>query len=283
MKLFFRLYRGCVTGYIPLSGSDGTRGFPGNMERGAQVLELLGHFLIVRRSLFSGDGERRQFLLLAMQGVIEIMRERLGFTSQDCYHQFCRLLGKIKSNYQLRELIHTQGYQEWIELAYQFAVESFQEMHVLGDSVYYILGLWAKMVSAVPYVSHSGQDSSASDPMLESYSPKVRRNNHEYYECSLVLVTNFCVCVSCQILEQYLRSRLALVPRELEQGFESFDLEDYGRVREQVEQLPAVSIHCARGAASLFKVNLSHFCYTDLSVPVCTMQRYFGERLGPSS
>ena len=176
MKLFFRLYRGCTTGYIPLSDSNSSTNFANfhaNVEKASQVLELLGSFVTVRRSLFSSDTERRHFLLLAMQGVIEIMRERLGFTNQDCYHQFCRLLGKIKSNYQLRELIHTQGYKEWIDLAYQFAVESFQEMHVLGDSVHYILGLWSKMVSAVPYVHHSGQDSNASDPMLESYSPKV--------------------------------------------------------------------------------------------------------------
>lgn len=48
----------------------------------------------------------------------------------DCYHNFCRLLGRLKANYQLSELVKTEGYEEWLRLAAEFAVHSFSQMHV---------------------------------------------------------------------------------------------------------------------------------------------------------
>ena len=48
----------------------------------------------------------------------------------DCYQNFCRLLGRLKANYQLSELVRTDGYEEWLKLAAEFAVQSFSQMHV---------------------------------------------------------------------------------------------------------------------------------------------------------
>ena len=38
-----------------------------------------------------------------------LCRTRLGLTEHENYHEFCRLLGRLKSNYQLSELV---GWQE---------------------------------------------------------------------------------------------------------------------------------------------------------------------------
>ena len=48
----------------------------------------------------------------------------------DCYHNFCRLLGRLKANYQLSELVKTEGYEDWLRLAAEFAVHAFMHMHV---------------------------------------------------------------------------------------------------------------------------------------------------------
>jgi hypothetical protein len=46
---------------------------------------------------------------------------------QENYHEFCRLLGRLKANYQLCELVRTEGFSEWCDLAAAFTVKSFQQ------------------------------------------------------------------------------------------------------------------------------------------------------------
>lgn len=53
-----------------------------------------------------------------------------GFTDNECYHQFCRLLGRLKASYQLSELVRADGYSRWIELSAEFAIKSFGQMDV---------------------------------------------------------------------------------------------------------------------------------------------------------
>jgi len=44
----------------------------------------------------------------------------------ECYHEFCRLLLRIKSNYQLGELLRLDDYSKFIELIAKFTVSSLQ-------------------------------------------------------------------------------------------------------------------------------------------------------------
>ena len=82
--------------------------------------------------MFGNDSDRRRFLILIMSGVCDILRAKEGLSSLECYQNFCRLLGRLKANYQLSELVRTEGYEEWLKLAAEFAVHSFSQMHVRG-------------------------------------------------------------------------------------------------------------------------------------------------------
>lgn len=44
----------------------------------------------------------------------------------ECYHEFCRLLMRLKSNYQLVELMRLDDYPQLIELVAKFTVSSLQ-------------------------------------------------------------------------------------------------------------------------------------------------------------
>jgi exportin-7 len=73
-----------------------------------------------------------------------------GLNNLDCYQNFCRLLGRLKANYQLSELVRTDGYEEWLKLAAEFAVASFGQMHVrTGSIVRYDCVLHARRAIAV--------------------------------------------------------------------------------------------------------------------------------------
>ena len=63
-----------------------------------QVLVLL---CSVRRSLFRTEAERGVYLGAFMGAIREILRAGLGLAHPENYHEFCRLLGRLKANYQV--------------------------------------------------------------------------------------------------------------------------------------------------------------------------------------
>lgn len=79
----------------------------------------------VRRSLFSNN-ERARFLSTTVKGIKTILENPQGLTDPDNYHEFCRVLAKLKSNYQLSELVVVEGYAETMDLIAKFTIESLQ-------------------------------------------------------------------------------------------------------------------------------------------------------------
>jgi len=49
-----------------------------------------------------------------------------GLSDPNNYHEFCRLLARLKSNYQLGELVKVDDYQQAIKLIAEFTVTSLQ-------------------------------------------------------------------------------------------------------------------------------------------------------------
>ncbi|KAL2511701.1 ARM repeat superfamily protein [Abeliophyllum distichum] len=117
-----------------------------------ESLECLVRLASVRRSLFTNDAARSKFLDHLMSGTKEILRTGQGLADHDNYHEFCRLLGRFKANYQLSELVTMEGYVDWIRLVAEFTSKSLQSWQWASSSVYYLLGLWSRLVSSVPYL-----------------------------------------------------------------------------------------------------------------------------------
>ncbi|RZF34199.1 hypothetical protein LSTR_LSTR003609 [Laodelphax striatellus] len=163
------------------------------------ALSCLVQIASVRRSLF-GNTERAKFLTQLVNGVKHILQNPQGLSDPSNYHEFCRLLARLKSNYQLGELVMVEDYALAIQLIAKFTVESLQMWQFAPNSVHYLLSLWQRMVASVPYIK-------ATEPhLLETYTPEV---------------TN-----------AYITSRL-------EDGLED-PLDDLGMVRQQLEQLSVI-------------------------------------------
>ena len=120
--------------------------------RSSKSMEAIILLCSVRRSLFPSDKDRGAFLGRVMTGIRELLSEKIGFEHQDNYHQFCRLLGRLKSNYQLSELVKAEGYLKWLELASGFTIQSIQNWQYCTNSIHYLFALWGRLVAAVPYV-----------------------------------------------------------------------------------------------------------------------------------
>lgn len=115
-------------------------------------LECLVRLASVRRSLFAGDTERGTYLASLVDGTLAILAARRGLTDHGCYHEFCRLLGRLKTNYQLSELVAVDGYAAWISAVADFTVSSLASWEWAAGSVFYLLGLWSRLVTSMPYL-----------------------------------------------------------------------------------------------------------------------------------
>jgi len=116
------------------------------------ALECLVRMASVRRSLFTSEQERLAFLNRLVNGTREILRTKQGLAEHDNYHEFCRLLGRLKTNYQLSELVAVDNYVDWIQQVADLTINSLNSWQWASSSVYYLLGLWSRLVSSVPYL-----------------------------------------------------------------------------------------------------------------------------------
>jgi exportin-7 len=128
----------------------------------AHAMECVVLLSSVRRSLFRTEGERGQHLNRIMTAIGDVLRGGTGLGHSENYHEFCRLLGRLKANYQLSELMNSSGFSEWLELVTTFTEQSCRQWQVAANSLQYLLALWVRLVAAVPYVSTDDSHSSSS-------------------------------------------------------------------------------------------------------------------------
>eukprot|EP00985_Skeletonema_marinoi_P000640 scaffold227_cov116-Skeletonema_marinoi.AAC.2 len=182
--------------------------------RSNKAMEAVILICSVRRSLFPSDKEREAFLGRIMAGIRELLKNQTGLQHQDNYHQFCRLLGRLKANYQLSELVKTEGYLDWLDLAASFTTQSIRNWQYSTNSIHYLLALWGRLVAAVPYVR---PDSGAKGHVQAL-------ENH---------VLN--------VIECYVESMLGSVETVLRSdGALEDPLEDDGSLMEQMDRLPTI-------------------------------------------
>lgn len=96
------------------------------------TIRFLSKIISVRRSLFS-NSERAKFLSHLLNGIKNILENSQGLSDPDNYHEFCRLLARLKTNYQLGELVTVESYPETIQLIAKFTVQSLQVSSVFGS------------------------------------------------------------------------------------------------------------------------------------------------------
>ncbi|KAJ0044908.1 hypothetical protein Pint_05676 [Pistacia integerrima] len=132
-----------------------------------EALECLVRLASVRRSLFTNDAARSKFLAHLMTGTKDILQTGQGLADHDNYHEYCRLLGRFRVNYQLSELVNVEGYSDWIQLVAEFTLKSLQSWQWASSSVYYLLGLWSRLVTSVPYLKGDAPS------LLDEFVPKI--------------------------------------------------------------------------------------------------------------
>ncbi|XP_071721383.1 uncharacterized protein [Rutidosis leptorrhynchoides] len=129
------------------------------------ALECLVRLASVRRSIFSNGATRSKFLAHLMTGTKEILQAGQGLADHSNYHEFCRLLRRFRVNYQV--ICASVCYSDWIRLVAEFTLKSLQSWKWASSSVYYLLGLWSRLVTYVPYLKANAPS------LLDEFVPKI--------------------------------------------------------------------------------------------------------------
>eukprot|EP00053_Salpingoeca_punica_P016645 m.158193 g.158193 ORF g.158193 m.158193 type:complete len:1075 (+) comp17011_c0_seq2:97-3321(+) len=191
LSLFFNLYMNLEP---PISG---------------HAMGCLVQLASVRRTLFNTQ-QRGEFLTRLINGVCDILRTSHGLKDQDNYHEFCRFLARLRANYQLPEMVDVESYTQFITGVAEFTILSLQNWHWSANSLHYLLGMWERMVSSVPYLKTEKPHN------LETIVPRV--------------------------VEAYVQSRLDSVEPVVRQGLDDL-LDDVTSLEAQLKQL-SVILHC---------------------------------------
>ncbi len=80
------------------------------------------------------------FLECLMNGVFIIMNQEQNLQHDENYHEFCRLLGRLKTSYQLSELIKIPNFKGWLQVACDFTCKTFRNWSERTNSMHYLLG-----------------------------------------------------------------------------------------------------------------------------------------------
>lgn len=189
MQLYFRLYKTLPIQLCPT------------------VLACLVQMASVRRTLLN-NSERSKFLSELLTGIKVILESPDKLSDAAIYHEFCRLLSRLKSNYQLGELVKVPCYMQCIKLVSDFTVMSLRLCSFSPSSLHYLLSLWQRMASSVPYVK-------AQEPhMLDKFVP--------------------------DITKAYIESRLESAVIVLRDGLDN-PLEDADSVKQQLDQISCIA------------------------------------------
>jgi len=170
------------------------------------VIPCLVQIVSIRRSLFN-NAERSKFLNDVIKGIKEMLEFSQKLAEESAFHEFCRMLARLKANYQLSELVKVPCYRESIELIAKFTVSSLRHYHFSQNSIHYLLSLWQRLAGSVPYVK------SQEPHQLETYMPEV--------------------------LKAFMESRMESVQIALRDGSEVF--EDLNFIQQQLEQISTIA------------------------------------------
>ncbi|ORX83183.1 exportin-7 [Anaeromyces robustus] len=137
-----------------------------NPPRSSKVLECVSVIVATRRTLFSEE-ERSKFIKSIMQELMKILHLPQAFNDQSNYHEFCRILSRFKTVYQLSDINKIDEYEEFINIVTDFTIKSLQSTQTSLNSIQYLLVFWSKMVTAV------GQSKPQEDKELHSMTSQI--------------------------------------------------------------------------------------------------------------
>ena len=133
------------------------------------VLQCLIQLGSARRSLFQCDEERKLWLQRIMRGTMDVIERHVWLSDEEILREFCRLLNRLKPNYQLNELLEVEFYESWVRRVAEFTVQCFGAWRATKSSFLSLCCMWARLLGSQEF---SRKDK---DPLFDELMPHVTR------------------------------------------------------------------------------------------------------------
>eukprot|EP01147_Barroeca_monosierra_P003947 gene3947-6410_t len=151
----------------------------------SHALNCLVQLASVRRTIFSSSEDRLYYLEQLVDGLCRILKSEHGLKDGGAstltvfpFTSSIDIAGKIENDvsglhlsfkylYMLSELVCLSKYRECLELIARFTLISLENWDLSANSVHYLLGLWERLVSGIPYLK------SDKEHFLTEYTPQV--------------------------------------------------------------------------------------------------------------
>ncbi|KAF9579918.1 Exportin 7 [Lunasporangiospora selenospora] len=124
-------------------------------------MESLSQAASIRRSLFSSDEARHKYIHHIMREIHLTLKTGAGQTKLQVsgnFHEFCRMLSKFRSTFQMSEMCSFSEFEPWIATVGEFSSRAIHSWKWSPNSIPYILTFWSKMVSSISSAEQSKQE-----------------------------------------------------------------------------------------------------------------------------
>jgi exportin-7 len=116
------------------------------------LLRCINCLCCIRRSFFQNDEERRRWLGLVLQGTMHVMEKTSTWLQEPrLCAEFCRLLCRIKPNFQLNELLEDANYERWLAMVTDFTCSALLNWSYTSPSLGYLCLFWSRLVGSQQY------------------------------------------------------------------------------------------------------------------------------------
>ncbi|VWU50246.1 Ran-binding protein, putative [Hepatocystis sp. ex Piliocolobus tephrosceles] len=138
-KLFFDMYKICMSELDDIKNCCGK-----------YCLRSLILLASLRKTFFSNENQKIQYMNEFFNGINLIIEKKIGLHDEDCFHELCRLIGKIDTSIRLHELSTYSNFLSWCNNIYIFTIEGMKDWKYLCNSKHYLLGIWSNMLNIIP-------------------------------------------------------------------------------------------------------------------------------------
>ncbi|CRG96649.1 Ran-binding protein, putative [Plasmodium gallinaceum] len=138
-KLFFDMYEICMSEEEDIRNCCG--------KYCLRSLILLGS---LRKTFFSNEKQKIRYMNEFLSGINKIIEKKIGLHDEDCFHELCRLIGKIDTSVRLQELSTYSNFLTWCHNIYLFTMDGMKNWKYLCNSKHYLLGIWSNMLNIIP-------------------------------------------------------------------------------------------------------------------------------------
>ena len=213
------------------------------------AMSCLNSIAAVRRGLLETQ-ERNECLKEFILGVSAILTTEIHLANPDCFHQFCRLILRLKANYQMSELVKQQPhFEQLLNQLSEFTIKIFTALAEFSpQSVYYVLSFWARQVLSMAYVRTQDTE------VIKAHTPR--------------------------IMEAYIMNRLQMCVTHLNVCEETF--QDSGTIMHQLEQIATIA-RCDYDHTSRCILNYFDHCALSYQTALATPTSPTGERVSSSN